>query len=194
MDDIIEEEYPKILIDKKSIKFIKNNKNIYNINFSLENKNILLYKIIDIDLIKVLYDLNVDIYEKVSIEKISDDEAIIKLLFRNLFEDCGIPQIYSYLNVKKVVKNDKINFFSMSIIEKPNDIGEDVILFNMNRMDTSCRIINENKIDIIIDININESIDIPPIIEKLIGNIFIKLISRFKLFIEKIQSCSFSPA
>jgi hypothetical protein len=194
MDDIIEEEYPKILIDKKSIKFIKNNKNIYNINFSLENKNILLYKIIDIDLIKVLYDLNVDIYEKVSIEKISDHEAIIKLLFRSLFEDCGIPQIYSYLNVKKVVKNDKINFFSMSIIEKPNDIGEDVILFNMNRMDTSCRIINENKIDIIIDININESIDIPPIIEKLIGNIFIKLISRFKLFIEKIQSCSFSPA
>jgi hypothetical protein len=62
-----------ILFDKDGFKFIRVRKNHYKLSFNMENNNIIISKIIDFNLIKLIYDLNQDVYEKVNIQKINDN-------------------------------------------------------------------------------------------------------------------------
>jgi len=62
------------LFDKDGFQFSRVKKNNYKIAFFMENSNIILSKIIDFNLIKLIYDLNGDVYEKVSIEQLNENE------------------------------------------------------------------------------------------------------------------------
>ena len=57
-----------ILFDKDGFKFIRVRKNHYKLSFNMENNNIIISKIIDFNLINLIYDLNQDVYEKVNIQ------------------------------------------------------------------------------------------------------------------------------
>ena len=53
----------KVLIfSKEEFEFNRTSQNCYSLNFNMENKNIYISKIIDFNLIKLIYDLNTDIY------------------------------------------------------------------------------------------------------------------------------------
>ena len=79
-----------ILYEKDGFIFSRIEKNKYTMNFAMENKNIILAKVIDFNLIKLIYDLNGDVYEKVSMEKLNDNEVIATLLMKHLFEELGL--------------------------------------------------------------------------------------------------------
>ena len=93
-----------ILLDKDGFKFSRFNKNNYKLTFTMENKNIVLSKIIDFSLIKLIYDLNDDVYEIVNIEQLNDSEVIITLLMKHFFQDLGLPQKFSFMHMKKIVE------------------------------------------------------------------------------------------
>ena len=59
----------------------------YNISFYLENNNIQLDNIIDFHLIKLLYELNQDIYEKIELKIVNDTQAIFLAINKHLFQD-----------------------------------------------------------------------------------------------------------
>ena len=63
------------LFDKDGFIFSRPKKNHYSLTFTIENNNILLPKIIDFNLIKLIYDLNPDVYEKVDVEKINENNS-----------------------------------------------------------------------------------------------------------------------
>ena len=67
----------EILFEKDGLKFLKIKKNFYNLLFSMENNNIILEKIIDFNLVNIIYELNKDIYEKMNLTKINDNEIIV---------------------------------------------------------------------------------------------------------------------
>ena len=69
-----------VLYSKEGFIFTKNDKNDYTLSFSMQNNSIVLSKIIDFNLIKLIYDLNGDIYEKININIINENEAIANLL------------------------------------------------------------------------------------------------------------------
>lgn len=188
--------YPKIILSKKNANFIKNGPNNFSLFFSLQNNNIILPKIIDFDLIKTIYDLNTDIYEKVIMTKIDEKQVILNILFKPLFEDLGFPQIYSYINVEKTIiyheesnkTYSEIIFHSSSITnEKPTNIPDDAKLFHLNDMIMNCKILDNHNLEFNCTLNINENVNIPKIGEKIIGNILYKILERFKLFIDKIS-------
>ena len=93
----------KVLVEKDGMKFIKLEKNKYNLTYSIENKNINLEPLVNFELIKLIYELNPDIYEKVVLNKVSEEEAQITLLMKHFFNDLGFPQKYSYMGLKKVL-------------------------------------------------------------------------------------------
>jgi hypothetical protein len=68
-----------ILYSKEGFIFTKNDKNDYTLSFSMQNNSIVLSKIIDFKLIKLIYDLNGDIYEKINMNIINENEAIANL-------------------------------------------------------------------------------------------------------------------
>ena len=88
------------LFDKDGFKFSCVKKNHYSLTFTMENNKIVLSKIIDFNLIKLIYDLNPDVYEKVNIETLNNDEVNLTLLMKHFFEDLGLPQRYSFIHMK----------------------------------------------------------------------------------------------
>jgi hypothetical protein len=183
MDNKIE-----ILYTKEGFEFVKLFKNKYSLKFNIENPHIVLYKIIDFNLMKLIYDLNNDIYEKVNLEKISDNEAVMTMLMKNLFEDLGMPQKFTYVNIKKYQDDNKITFISQSInSERPEGMPFDAEQLPLQLMICNCDIITHHKILFTIDILFNQNMIVPSFAEKMIGIIIFKIFNRVKQFIEKVR-------
>ncbi len=75
-----------ILFNKEGFRFVRTMKNQYKLDFSIENERIIIANIIDFNLIKLIYDLNPDVYEYVNIEKVSENEAIATLLMKHFLK------------------------------------------------------------------------------------------------------------
>ena len=178
----------KILYEKDGMKFTKLSDKKYSLDFSMENKNIIMANIIDFNLIKLIYDLNGDIYESVDFNKISENEVIVTLLMKHLFEDLGLPQKYSYLHMKKSVNDKQIIFRSQSIqSERPQGIPDDAELMAMKENIGICNIITPHKIHFSFTVLFEDYVKIPQFAEKMVGLILNKIFKRVKQFIENVR-------
>ena len=177
-----------VLFDKDGFKFARVMKNHYRLTFSMENKNIIISKIIDFNLIKLIYDLNPDVYEKVNIEKINDNEIIATLLMKHFFEDLGLPQRFSYIHMTKYVEDNKITFHSYSIRDKrPPNMPEEAQLMAIQNLTCICDIVTPNKLNFSANIMFAEYMNVPPFAEKMVGIIIHKIFKRVKQFIENVS-------
>ena len=166
----------------------------YNIHFYLENNNIQLNNIIDFHLLKLLYDLNMDIYEKIDLTIIDDTQATLLAINKHLFQDLGISQKYSLLKIKKnILKKENKIVFDLQSIKKTNvkeipQVPEKAEQMPIERFIITCNVINKHKIEIIIDFKIDtDLIKLPDFMENALCKIFIKMFKRVKQFIENIQ-------
>jgi len=180
-------ENETIVTNKDGFKFVKFNTSHYGLNFSIENKNIDLSKVVDFSLIKLIYDLNRDIYEKVIFDTINDNEAVAMLLMKNFFEELGLPQRFSYIHMKKHTTDDKIIFKSQSIkSHRPENVPDDSELMAIQDMECIATIVNPHKVTFNYNIIFDEDTKILPFAEKMVGIILNKIFNRVKQFIEKI--------
>lgn len=177
----------KVLFEKDGMNFTKITNNKYSMTFSMENKNIILENVINLNLIKLIYDLNTDVYENVSFEKINDNEANVTLLLKNFFEDLGLPQKYTYINIIKSHSNNTIIFNSKSIQTiRPKDIPADAQQIAMKENIGICEIITPHKVNFSFTVLFDTNLMIPMFAEKMIGIILNKIFKRVKQFIENI--------
>ena len=176
------------LFDKDGFKFSCIKKNHYSLTFTMENNKIVLSKIIDFNLIKLIYDLNPDVYEKVNIETLNNDEVILTLLMKHFFEDLGLPQRYSFIHMKKVDEECKINFIAQSIkSHKPEGMPEDAELMALQNMIAICDIITPHKVNFSFNVIFDGEMNFPPFAEKMVGMILHKIFKRVKQFIENVR-------
>jgi hypothetical protein len=169
------------------MRFTKISDKNYNLQFIIENKNIILANIVDFSLLKLMYDLNGDIYESVQLEKINENEATATILVKHLFEDLGLPQKYSCVHIQKTVNNNQTIFRSQSIVtEKPKHIPADAELMAMKENIGICDVLTPHKINFSFTVLFEDYVKIPQFAEKLVGVILNKIFKRVKLFIENI--------
>ena len=89
-----------VIMDKKDYRMTKINKNTYVFEYSIENNQVLLEKIITLDFIEMIHEINKeDIFEDFYIEKHSDKSATVFILFKHFLSDFGLPQKYAHLDV-----------------------------------------------------------------------------------------------
>jgi hypothetical protein len=177
-----------ILFNKEGFIFSRIKKNHYKLAFSIENNNITISKIIDFNLIKLIYDLNPDVYEKVNIEKFNDYEVAFTLLMKHFFEDLGLSQKFSFLHMKKIVEEKRIIFQAKSIrdhIPQCMPLGSEQM--NIQDFTSVCDIITPHKIDFACDIIFDPTANIPSFAEKMVGIIIFKIFKRVKQFIENVR-------
>ena len=165
----------------------------YKLSFTLENNNIQLDNIIDFHLIKLLYELNQDIYEKIDLKILDNTQATLLAINKHLFQDLGISQKYSHLKISKtIVGKGKIIFELQSINEK-NHLQSHLIPAKAEQLPIekfiiACNVINKHKIEIEIDFKIDvDTIELPDFVENALCKIFIKMFKRVKQFIENIR-------
>ena len=177
-----------ILYFKEGFTFSKKSKNNYSLTFQLENKSINISKIIDFNLVKLIYDLNSDIYEKVNIHKINDNQAIMIILMKHLFEDLGLPQRFSYVYVIKQVEEKKITFTTQSIYsERPEGMPENAEQMPLQKMVCELNMITPHEVCFLCNVTFEDHMMVPQFAEKMIGFILFKIFKRVKQFIENVR-------
>jgi len=166
----------------------------YNIKFHLENNKIQLDNIIDFHLIKLLYELNQDIYEKIELKIIDNTQATLLAINKHLFQDLGISQKYTHLEIKKIQGTSKIIFDLQTVKSNSTELSMSHLIpekaerLPIEHFIIVCNVINKHKIDITIDFKIDiDTIELPDFVENALCKIFIKMFKRVKQFIENIQ-------
>ena len=175
-----------LIINKDGFQITKQCKNQYSVSFSLENTKIRIPEIINFDFIKIIYELSPDLFETTSLEKINDNEAILVLLVKPLFEDLGVSQKYLKLHMTCTRNKSSIVFVSRTLHDQttPFDIPEDADLVNVVKMTNEFVIHSPHKIDVLNTILLDDEITIPPFVDKIVGSLLSKLFIRVKQFID----------
>jgi hypothetical protein len=196
MQEEKEEKTSKIILNKDGMKFVKHSNNTFHLSFSLENQYINVPAIINFELIKLIYDLNPDIYEKVILKKNSEEEAIVTLLMRHFFVDLGLRQKYSHVIMRKktiINENDnnslQIQFSTTTIhtSEKQEIIPDDAELVQIENLQIVVDCVSSSRCVFNCLILFNKQFNMPPFMEKMIGVIINKVFNRGKQFIENIR-------
>ena len=178
----------EILYSKEGFTFTKVKPLHYSLSFHMQNNYMILSRIIDFHLIKLIYDLNNDIYENVNLHIINEEEATVNLLMKHLFADLGLPQRYSYLHMRKITNESSIQFISQTIkSEIPEGMPLDAELMPIQTMVCNCKILSPHKMLFTVDVQFEDTITIPAVAEKIVGLILHKIFNRVKQFIENVR-------
>ena len=178
-------EYPKLMIDKNGIHILKTS-NVIEVKYSVTNNALCLEDILNFDFVKLMYDLNQDLFCKVNLEKKNEENAIITILVKHFFEDLGVPQKYSHMHITKLTTENCIQFISIPLNNaRPDNIPLDAEFVPIKSISCICMIENPNKLNV--EILITNSQGLPVFLEKFVATILYKIINRTKLFIENYR-------
>ena len=178
----------KVLFEKEGLKFSKFGTNHYCTTFIIKNDNIRLVDVINFDLIKLMYDLNPDIYEFVQLEKLGDDDARCLLILKHFFEDLGLPQRYAYLHIhKSTIDKDIVFDASSDYTNPPKNIPTSCKPTSIKNVKSVCEIITQHDIQFTHNIYFDEANVMPIFVEKMVGVIIHKIFKRVKQFIESVR-------
>jgi len=179
----------KIISEKNGMKLIRNPDNVFNFVCTIENKHIYLDKIINFELIKLIFEINNDIYEKVIMNKIDDNNAEFIFVMKHFFADIGLPQRYYHFMMKKNfnINENKIVFTSETINDKkPDFISKDIEFLSIDKMIYECQFTSLQRDKMLFSalISFDKNLSIPEYVEKVVGLIVNKIFIRVKQFIE----------
>jgi hypothetical protein len=184
------ENTTNFIINNKHIKIIKNKRNDYSIFYNIKNQNIYLPQILNFSIIKLIIEINKDVFEDLNIEVINENEVNVYILVKHYFKDLNMPKRYSYLNAKIETKNNKIIFHLSTIYDKLPNINIfpcDVSILPMDDLIVICDISDQHNVSFNTNIHFLTSFDIPEFIEKFSLTLFSKMFLRTKQFIENIK-------
>ena len=180
------------LMDKNGMKINKLPNNEYTVSFSIQNNQLILPSIINFDMVKLIFDLNPDIYEKSILKKNTTlENATICSLMKDLYSDLGIPQSYVCMSVEMVKLNDVIKFNCLPLLNRTTPLEfsgiSDLYLLPVKNLIIDCNILTNNHIEINCRINIDDDIEIEQFIEKMVITVVHKIFIRLKQFIENLS-------
>lgn len=189
-----------ILMDKNGMKITKLSNNEYNVAFSIQNNQFVLPSIINFDMVKLIFDLNPDIYEKSILKKditLDNDnnlnKASICSLMKDIYSDLGIPQSYICMIVEMVKLSDVIKFKCIPLYNDGKSVPvefsgiPDLYLLPIKNMFIDCNILTNHHIQINCKINVDDDVEIEPFIEKMVMSVVNNIFIRLKQFIENLS-------
>jgi len=179
----------KIIHQKNGIVIKLLYKNKYELSFEIENNNIILKKLLNFQLMRIIYEVNKDIFDDFSLDIYSDNEADIYLSFKHFFEDLGFPKRYSLLHVNMHNDTNSVIFTANTIYNTPlkntnYNVNVNSTILPIDNLQITCNIVTAHKIKIVNVITFNTSFEIPGFVEKMSVQIFNKIFLRIKQFIE----------
>jgi hypothetical protein len=181
----------KVIIDKDGIRFEKVKDNVFNIKFSILNNRVNLPNVINFSFVRLIYDLNPDVYDYVDV-KISDDgnEALFLVTMKHFFKEFGLPQRYSSLQVVKMINHEQnmIEFYGKTNpSEKPLHLPKKAELLPLEHMNIQCIIVSNHEVEFRVELIFENNFTLIPMIEKLAGKILHKIFNNTKLFIQSMS-------
>jgi hypothetical protein len=183
------ENKPNILLDKDGIKLEKQLDGCYYTTFEIINKKLNLVDIINFDLLNLVCELNPDIFESISIDKINEEEANVIIVMKHLFKDLGMQQKYLCLNIQLSCPTRQfLKFTSMSIpCKRPDVVPINAEIMELGRIETICKILTQNHIYITNYTSIDNISDnkTTTFVDKITASMTFKIIKRIIKFVNE---------
>ena len=179
----------KVIMDKKDYKMTRLDKHNYLFEYEIKNNKILLEKVINLEFIKLIYELNKhDIFDDFYLEMNTPENATAYILFKHFFDDFGVPQKYAHIDIS-IEKTEKQIIFTTTTNNtqpKVNITNKESQLIPIHSVTTVCDFINPHRVSIKTTTSFSTSMKLPEFIEKLATTVISKIFLRAKQFIEKI--------
>jgi len=187
-----EKEKEKIFVNKPKLIISRIKKNHYNIFMTVENRNIFMEKILNFNLIKVIFEVNKNYFESCLLEENENGtEGDLYLLVKPLFKELGVFQRYISLHVTKHEnkQNGTIDFVGVSFPEygKKNNQCKKAMMAPIKEMPISSQIYNAHKMSLTIQIILEDDFEIPTLLEKIFINLLKDSYLKTIDFLEKIS-------
>ena len=144
----------------------------------------ILPKIINFDLLKLVYELNPDIYERTIMNVIDENNAKTVILMKHFFKDLGMAQTYFDLNITKVVDNNDYTMFISSRNYDDDDklpefIPDEAKHFPIININFSFEKLSNHEIKFTCNIELQQQIQkMSQMIENFIGQILYKILNK----------------
>jgi len=177
-----------IIIDKNDFKFTKIDTELFNLTFEITNNNIVLPKIINFDLINLIFKLNPNIFASVNMQKfeLETEEVNIYALLKDIFCEIGLPQYYSSLNIKKTNTLLGIRFLISNNNNSNENENKDIECLPIEQIVIDFDVITNHNVNVNCDITLSDDHNLPQFTEKIIGNMIYNIFNKVKQFIENI--------
>jgi hypothetical protein len=181
-----------VIIDKNDFKFTKLDASQFNLTFKIKNNNIILPKIINFDLINLIFKLNPNIFDSVNMQKgeVEEtnvvEEVNIYALLKDIFCEIGLPQYYSSLNIKKTNTLSGIRFLISNNNNSNENENKDIECLPIEQIVIDFDVITNHYVNVNCDITLSDDHNLPQFTEKIIGNMIYNIFNKVKQFIENI--------
>jgi hypothetical protein len=174
------------IINKNNFQFTKLDSNNFNLVFEMTNLNIILPKIINFELINLIYKLNPNVFEEIQTNKINNDEIQINSMLRDLFGELGLPQYFCCLNVIKRENIGDSNIIFECITNTGVKVPDGCEHVPLDKVIVNFEIVTDHNVCISCDIILLEDHGLPLFFEKITGNLIYNIFNKVKQFIENI--------
>lgn len=182
-------ETEKVFIKNPNLFISRIKKNHYKIDITVENKNLFMEKILNFNLIKLIFEINKSNFEECRLEDNENGkEANIYLLVKPLFKELGFFQRYISLHLTKFEENGTMQFLGVAFPEygQTHNKCKNAIAAPIKEMPISSFLYNPNKMTLSIQIILEDTFEMTALFEK----IFISLLKtnnlQFIEFLEKL--------
>ena len=180
-------EREKIILKNDYFYFSRQKNNNYVTNCKIENNNIQVNDIFNLNLLKLMYQVNSDIFETIDYTIINENEANLYLLIKPLLQNLGIWQRFVSLKFTRfVLADDSVVFIGVPDIDYGNlkHNCKNAVLAPLNKIIFHCSLSTPHKFNLKTYFTLEDNFVFPIILEKLIGTIFKKV---YKNIIKSIQ-------
>lgn len=179
----------KVIMDKKDYKMTRIDKYNYLFEYEIANNRILLEKVINLEFIKLIYEVNkYDIFDDFYLEMNSSESATVYILFKHFFDDFGVPQKYTHIDISIEKTEKQIIFKTVTNNTEPKVTikNKEAELIPINSVTATCDFVNPHRALIKTATSFHTSMHLPDFIEKMATTVISKIFLRTKQFIEKI--------
>jgi|APCry1669189534_1035231.scaffolds.fasta_scaffold88988_1 hypothetical protein len=165
--------------------------NKYRITSSVENQNIYMQNILNFNLVSLMYQTNLDKFEKVQldIDTLNENRAKVFLLVKHLLKEFGLKQRYVSFDIIKQTYDNGVKF----ILTQNPDYGKilnncsNASLLPITNILYDFKLETPHKLVISQDIQFSLDVDIPKFLEPLFGAIMKSMHKKTLRFIREIN-------
>ena len=181
-------QYERKISEGKTHLLVRISTNKYRMTAFIENKKIYMKNLLNFNLINLLYQTNLDQFEKLNLDITNDEEANVFILMKHIFKEMGIKQRYFCFDIKKVEIDNGISFILTQNEEHGQTLNEcsNAHLMPIKHMLYNFELVSLHKIKMTQYIDFDPEVGMPFFLEPIFGVISKTMLKKMKQFIEAI--------
>jgi hypothetical protein len=183
-----EEPYERKVTEGKTYLLVRIATNKYRMTTTIENKRIYMKNLLNFNLINLVYQTNLDKFDKINLNIINEEDANVFILMKHLFKEMGLKQRYFCFDIKKIELENGLSF----ILTQNSEYGQQVNncsnahLMPIKHMLYNFELVSLHKLKMTQYINFDPEVGLPTFLEPVFGLVSKTMLKQMKQFIEAI--------